>query len=269
MDTSDKGERKATRQCWDCLKRRLVCDHTLPHCKKCQKAGRECSGYDEQKPLQWIETGKVTSRRRKKDSPPKLYTFPSREKEQASGEPASLCSDPHETPGSQTLQVSEAVSSDVTLPSFEEHFTAWRSYVDFQLAYTCFAAENEAQWNHLAEDGIEKMLRELAFKQVKSAQDVEKIFQIGGKAKIEEVVSKQQHDEAGKMLRSEREPLKRLERLLWGMRVMDLPSYDLSNETSEVVQAVHYCKRHVSCCATSALQLTNENRQPAYTSRCC
>jgi hypothetical protein len=37
MKNTESGEDKATRQCWECLKRRLVCDHTLPHCKKCQK----------------------------------------------------------------------------------------------------------------------------------------------------------------------------------------------------------------------------------------
>lgn len=57
---------KATRQCWDCLKRRLVCDFTLPQCKKCLKNGRQCSGYDEKKPLQWVEPGSVLSRKRRK-----------------------------------------------------------------------------------------------------------------------------------------------------------------------------------------------------------
>ncbi|KAL5439861.1 hypothetical protein PMIN07_004876 [Paraphaeosphaeria minitans] len=59
---------RATRQCWECLKRRLVCDYTLPHCKKCVKRGKECPGYDAQKPLQWVEPGKVTSRKRTKPS---------------------------------------------------------------------------------------------------------------------------------------------------------------------------------------------------------
>lgn len=59
---------KATRQCWECLKRRLVCDFILPRCKKCVKRGVECPGYDAQKPLQWVEPGKVTSRKRTKPS---------------------------------------------------------------------------------------------------------------------------------------------------------------------------------------------------------
>ncbi|PSN72315.1 hypothetical protein BS50DRAFT_569829 [Corynespora cassiicola Philippines] len=68
MVNAPAAPEKAKRQCWECLKRRLVCDHTLPHCKKCQKAGKECPGYDEQKPLQWVTPGKVTSRRRHKPS---------------------------------------------------------------------------------------------------------------------------------------------------------------------------------------------------------
>ncbi|KAF1938743.1 hypothetical protein EJ02DRAFT_409887 [Clathrospora elynae] len=127
MKTSEKGENKATRQCWECLKRRLVCDHTLPLCRKCEKAGRECSGYDDAKPLQWVETGMVTSRRRKKDS-----------------------------------------SNPPT------------------------------------------------------------------------VVSKGLHTEAAEILRSKRDPLKRLERLLGFMYQHDLPPYDLSSETCAVVQAVQY-----------------------------
>lgn len=60
------GVDKAKRQCWECLKRRLVCDLTLPHCLKCQKKGKECPGYHERKPLQWVELGSATSRRRRK-----------------------------------------------------------------------------------------------------------------------------------------------------------------------------------------------------------
>jgi hypothetical protein len=63
-----KGE-KATRQCWECLKRRVICDFALPHCQKCLKNDRVCSGYGKQKPLQWVATGNVTSRRRQKVAP--------------------------------------------------------------------------------------------------------------------------------------------------------------------------------------------------------
>lgn len=115
--------------------------------------------------------------------------------------------------------------------------------MDLQLAQSCFLAQNQAEWDHQSKHGMEKMLKDLVEKQAKSADDTKNLFKVGGKAKIEEVVAKKQHEEAARMLRYEREPLKKLERLLWMMRKMDLPSYEyLSDQTSEVVQAVHYCE---------------------------
>lgn len=223
MQTSESGEKKATRHCWGCLKRRLVCDHTLPYCKKCQKAGKECPGYDEQKPtlLQWVEPGKVTSRRRKKDSQPKSYMNPVPK-------------------GDQALEKT-ALSTDSTPLSIEED--ALLLEPNLQLASTASSLINEAQWVYLSEDQRDKVLRELTLRNAETAREAGRLFEFGGKAKIEEIVSKRLHKEAAKMLRSEREPLERLERLLWMMRRQDLPAYDyLSNETSEVVQAVTYCR---------------------------
>ena len=48
------------KQCWECQKRRLVCDSTRPKCSKCKKRGVDCSGYSG-KPLVWVPTGKITS----------------------------------------------------------------------------------------------------------------------------------------------------------------------------------------------------------------
>ncbi|KAF2741253.1 hypothetical protein EJ04DRAFT_547643 [Polyplosphaeria fusca] len=59
------------RHCWTCIKRRTVCDFTRPKCKKCQKAGVECAGYSEKKPLEWLEPGRVSSRQRTKRPSPK------------------------------------------------------------------------------------------------------------------------------------------------------------------------------------------------------
>jgi hypothetical protein len=66
--TSKSWGEKADVACWECRKRRLVCDQILPSCRKCRRAGRDCPGYSQQRPLQWIEPGKVTSGRRKKES---------------------------------------------------------------------------------------------------------------------------------------------------------------------------------------------------------
>jgi hypothetical protein len=58
------------RQCWECHRRRLVCDFSLPGCRKCYTAGVECPGYGEKKPLKWVPAGEVTSRPRKKTIQP-------------------------------------------------------------------------------------------------------------------------------------------------------------------------------------------------------
>lgn len=51
----------ATGQCWECLKRRLVCDLTRPKCRKCHENGTECSGYGK-KPLKWMQPGQTRSK---------------------------------------------------------------------------------------------------------------------------------------------------------------------------------------------------------------
>lgn len=221
MKASEKGEKKATRQCWECLKRRLVCDHTLPHCKKCQKAGKECPGYDEQKPLQWVETGKVTSRRRKKDTSPKIYIVPAAQKK----------------------PICEITKASLVLPATLTNKELSLESVDFQEACTAWPVDSEADRGYLAETQHEKALRELLMKHIEEAKEVDRVLQIGGTTKIEEVVSKGMYEEAAKMLRSGRQPLKRLEKILWLIHGQDLPPYDyLFNETSEVVQAVNYCE---------------------------
>lgn len=53
------------RQCWECLRRRLVCDSGQPFCKKCHTAGVVCPGYEDKKPLKWVTPGRVTSRNRR------------------------------------------------------------------------------------------------------------------------------------------------------------------------------------------------------------
>lgn len=57
---------KQRRQCWECLRRRLVCDMTQPACKKCQKAKIDCPGYGAKKPLTWVAPCAVLSRPRRK-----------------------------------------------------------------------------------------------------------------------------------------------------------------------------------------------------------
>ncbi|CAG8082358.1 unnamed protein product [Penicillium salamii] len=55
------------RHCWECLRRRLVCDFALPGCNRCKSSGVDCPGYSETPPVRvrWLEPGRVKSRQRK------------------------------------------------------------------------------------------------------------------------------------------------------------------------------------------------------------
>ncbi|KAK0616646.1 fungal-specific transcription factor domain-containing protein [Immersiella caudata] len=43
-----------SKQCWECHRRRLVCDSARPQCRKCQTKGLDCPGYDSSKPVRWV-----------------------------------------------------------------------------------------------------------------------------------------------------------------------------------------------------------------------
>ncbi|KAH9904275.1 fungal-specific transcription factor domain-containing protein [Xylariomycetidae sp. FL2044] len=53
------------RHCWECLRRRLVCDGMRPACTRCRSAGIVCPGFEDKQPLRWLQPGKVTARTRK------------------------------------------------------------------------------------------------------------------------------------------------------------------------------------------------------------
>ncbi|TPX14766.1 uncharacterized protein E0L32_005161 [Thyridium curvatum] len=61
------------RQCWECLRRQLVCDSAYPVCNQCRTKGITCPGYEDKKPLTWLAPGRVTSRTRKRRKSP-VYT---------------------------------------------------------------------------------------------------------------------------------------------------------------------------------------------------
>lgn len=58
---------KRRRHCWECLRRRLVCDSAWSGCKRCSASGIPCPGYSDTKPsrLKWLAPGRVTSRNRR------------------------------------------------------------------------------------------------------------------------------------------------------------------------------------------------------------
>ena len=81
------GPAQKNHHCWECRRRRLVCDSTKPVCKKCQLARIVCPGYDEKQPLRWLKPGKVTCRTRKSKSPSEREDAPKKEGREASPSP--------------------------------------------------------------------------------------------------------------------------------------------------------------------------------------
>lgn len=53
-----------SKPCWECLKRRLVCDLGRPGCQKCESRDTECPGYGK-KPLRWLHPGQTRSKGRR------------------------------------------------------------------------------------------------------------------------------------------------------------------------------------------------------------
>ncbi|KAI2624433.1 fungal-specific transcription factor domain-containing protein [Xylaria nigripes] len=65
--TSATTEANPTRRhCWECQRRRLVCDSVRPICNRCRNNGIVCPGYSENKPLRWVKPGRVTTRNRRR-----------------------------------------------------------------------------------------------------------------------------------------------------------------------------------------------------------
>lgn len=56
------------KRCWECVRRRLVCDSGRPGCNRCKIASIDCTGYGAKKPVKFLEPGLVLSRPRKNKS---------------------------------------------------------------------------------------------------------------------------------------------------------------------------------------------------------
>lgn len=56
----------ASPHCWECRRRRLVCDGAQPVCSKCRDAHIVCPGYADKKPLTWLAPGQVLCRGRRR-----------------------------------------------------------------------------------------------------------------------------------------------------------------------------------------------------------
>ena len=164
----------------------------------------------------------VTSRRRKKkeNSPPKVYkvTPPSCQKK---GKPC------QKDDTAEILRYKRMDKDDYVCEP-----------IDYEAALAAWESSHGLHSRHQTTE-----LHVQSFKMAASAKEAARIFQIWGRAKIEAVVENGSHEEAAEILRSNRDPLRRLKRLLWVLQMQDVPTYDLlGSDTGEVVQAVQYCK---------------------------
>ncbi|PKS12978.1 hypothetical protein jhhlp_000319 [Lomentospora prolificans] len=87
-------------QCWECQRRRLVCDSARPICNKCKTSGITCPGYDDKKPLTWLAPGRVVARnrQRKPNATTKDPKKDSRKKKSLTVRPAPLPATPSSPP---------------------------------------------------------------------------------------------------------------------------------------------------------------------------
>ncbi|KAI4656301.1 hypothetical protein J4E93_001020 [Alternaria ventricosa] len=253
MQDARTGDSVAARQCWECFKRRLVCDRTLPQCKKCTKTGKECTGYNDQKPLQWVQPGHVTIRPKKKKEecrPPTSASRVANSERLARVIPNGPAAGPE-------------VSRDASLPELlGQGGCSWLVSEELQLTPEEIELSKSQFANLLVQEvqedkpawwrdpDIEQQVDPIELTAAGAGAGCgvgERIMCIGNKDQIKEVVERGQHWEAALLLQSNQRPLAKIQRLLQIMEMNRLPSYDfLSDETHDVVQAVNYSSHQIS-----------------------
>lgn len=62
MASSPTIDQYQSPQCWECLRRKWLCDGTRPTCSRCLSAGLVCPGYGGERPLFWLPVGMVSRR---------------------------------------------------------------------------------------------------------------------------------------------------------------------------------------------------------------
>lgn len=78
FDPAQSADDAARPHCWECRRRRLVCDGKQPICNRCWTARIVCPGYADKKPLTWLAPGQVVSRARKRKGRRKPESYTSR-----------------------------------------------------------------------------------------------------------------------------------------------------------------------------------------------
>ncbi|SPO06502.1 uncharacterized protein DNG_09192 [Cephalotrichum gorgonifer] len=113
MASTSSSTSSGQQSCWECARRRLVCDSSRPACDKCRSSGIVCPGYADAKPLRWLAPGRVTSRvRRKGKGGGKKATSPkSTDGKSASTSPSASTSASAATTGSTSGTKSTVVPS--------------------------------------------------------------------------------------------------------------------------------------------------------------
>ncbi|KAK4465449.1 putative C6 zinc finger domain protein [Cladorrhinum samala] len=77
MEPAANSSTRTNQHCWECRRRRLICDGGVPVCTKCRTAGIVCPGYADKKPLTWLAPGRVVSRNRKPKAAATSTSLPS------------------------------------------------------------------------------------------------------------------------------------------------------------------------------------------------
>ncbi|KAF3011121.1 hypothetical protein E8E13_011407 [Curvularia kusanoi] len=109
-----------------------------------------------------------------------------------------------------------------------------------QLASLLIHEDNSEWWSSLTSEGQMEYVVRKARQTLAGVGVAERFLLIGNQNKLRQLVHRGQEREAAALLNTTRKPLDRLKQLLWVMEKNYIPSYDLCNETSEVVQAVEY-----------------------------
>ncbi|KAF3797112.1 hypothetical protein GCG54_00009082 [Colletotrichum gloeosporioides] len=68
-ERAESSNSKVKQACWECQRRRVVCDSARPVCPQCRLQGIVCPGYDNVKPLTWLAPDRITMRKRKTKQP--------------------------------------------------------------------------------------------------------------------------------------------------------------------------------------------------------
>ncbi|KAK5996227.1 Phomenoic acid biosynthesis cluster-specific transcriptional regulator-like protein [Cladobotryum mycophilum] len=134
--------------CWECIRRNVICDGTLPICNHCRKANMVCPGYSDQKPLVWLPVGRVT-RLRKSTT-------------RKSVNPQPLIDSLNASPGPSTLNVSDSDGSSTGSSSDGHHLNDAAYHRPGDVAMLSKVASNHEGINGKKESRITAMRRQQA-----------------------------------------------------------------------------------------------------------